>query len=123
MADTALTVSIIERHAAAFARGDVPGIMADYADDAVLMTKATGVLHGKAAIEGLFTMIFANLFPPATTEIKFEPALAEGGCGLLHWTAETPQLRATGGFDSFFVHNGKIVAQAGGVDIQPRETA
>jgi uncharacterized protein (TIGR02246 family) len=112
--------AIIERHTTAFRAGDVPGLLADYAKDATFLTKGPGVLRGSDAIRGLYEMVFAHVFPPSTTVLVFEPPLVAGNVGLLHWSATTPTTRTQGGFDTFFIHDGKIVAQTGGVEIIPR---
>jgi uncharacterized protein (TIGR02246 family) len=112
--------AIIERHTNAFRSGDVRGLMADYAKDAVFLTKGPGVLKGTDAIRQLYDMVFRDVFPPSTTTLVFEAPLVAGNVGLLHWSATTPTTRTQGGFDAFFVHDGKIVAQTGGVEIIPR---
>jgi uncharacterized protein (TIGR02246 family) len=112
--------AIIERHTNAFRSGDVSGLIADYAKDAVLLTKGPGVLKGSDAIRQLYEMVFRDVFPPSTTKYVFEPPLVGGNVGLLHWSATTPTTRTQGGVDAFFVHDGKIVAQTGAVEIIPR---
>ena len=57
------TEKTLLRHWHAFGAGDIEAIMADYADDAVLITP-DGALKGHAQIRSLFAQIFANMFPP-----------------------------------------------------------
>jgi hypothetical protein len=55
---------IVDRHVAAFKRGDVPALVADYADDAVVVTKPTGVVRGKDSIGRTYASILKDVFPP-----------------------------------------------------------
>jgi hypothetical protein len=111
--------AVVSRHIAAFKSGDAAAIAADYAENAILLTKATGPVSGREAIRQTFAAIFGSVFPPATTSMQFEPLLAAGEIGLLHWTAITPNIRTVGAFDSFVVRHGKIVAQTGGGELVP----
>ena len=101
---------VVNRHMANTAKGDIDAMMADYADDAVVLTagKAT---PGKAAIRGMFE---GMLGPKATSKavIKATKVWEEGDVGFVTWemNAGTPQA-ATGG-DEFLVRNGKIEVQA-----------
>ena len=97
----------------------MPQLMADYADDAVMLNKQTGPLIGKAAIAAMYQYVFAELFKP--TEIDFHPEapIVSGNVALVHWSVTTPTLRTSGGFDTFVLRDGLIIAQAAGVDIIP----
>jgi len=94
----------VERHEAAAARSDVEAMLADYADNAVVL-QASRTLEGKPAIRALFTRMFPKGGP--APKIEVERIWQEGNVGLVSWHMGT-----TKGLDSFLVRDGKIAAQA-----------
>ena len=58
---------IFAHHAEALIAGDLDGIVADYADDAVFITPA-GVQRGKDGVRAAFTALLADL-PSASTTV------------------------------------------------------
>lgn len=101
---------IVARHVAAVAKSDVAAMMADYADDAVVL-QAGKTVQGKAAIRALFTRMFPTPAPGAapsgTAAMKVTRTWAEGDVGLYSWELPTAH-----GIDEFRVRNGKIEVQA-----------
>lgn len=97
---------IVNRHSAAGTAGDVDAMIADYADDAVLLT-AGGAVQGKAAIKANF----AKMFAPGAPKLNITPIKVwqEGDVGLVTWQANGGALK---GQDSFLVRHGKIEVQA-----------
>lgn len=95
---------IVERHEAAAAKSDVEAMLADYADDAVVL-EASRTLEGKAAIRGLFEGMFPKGRPGPKIEV--ERIWEQGNVGLVSW-----HVGATHGLDEFVVRNGRIVTQA-----------
>jgi hypothetical protein len=67
MAMTAQTLTVVERHWQALVRGDVPALIADYADDAILISGATGIIKRRSAIGELLEMFVSAIIPAATT--------------------------------------------------------
>lgn len=118
MSDSAVE-QLIERHKAAFVAGDVDGLMADYADDAVMVMKGAPPMEGAAAIRATYEMIFAQLFPPADTKVEFEPAIYAGDLVLVPFSATTSAVKTVAGQDSFVVRGGRIVGQFGGGEVVP----
>lgn len=103
--------AIVKRHMDAAAKGDVDAIMADYADDAVVL-QATGAAQGKPAIRAVFERLFpprpANAAPPpAGTGMQITRVWEEGDVGLVTWTSGP-----VSGTDQFIIHDGKIAVQA-----------
>jgi ketosteroid isomerase-like protein len=92
-------------------------LLADYADDAVMLSAPAGVLTGKDAIAAMYGPVFDGLFPPADTTLEVTAKLIAADHALVHWTATTPKVRTVGGFDAFVVRGGKIIVQAGGCEI------
>jgi len=113
------TRRIVRAHLDAWRNGDVRRLMADYADDAVLLSKHTGPLVGKAAIAAMYQHVFSEIFK--TNEITFtaEPVFVCGDLALVHWGVTSSTLRTVGGFDTFFLRDGLIVAQTAGGEIIP----
>ena len=108
---------IIHRHTAAGAKSDLDAIMADYADDAVVL-QAGKAFQGKAAIRPLFARMFpkrpaAGAAPVAAATGKARPSMKvtrvwqEGNVGFMTW--EMGPIHAT---EEFLVRNGKIAVQA-----------
>ncbi len=113
---------IVNRHIGA--KGDIDAIMADYADDAVVL-QAGRAVQGKAAIRTLFERMFpkrpagaADQAPVAVSAAGAAPATPrpsmkvtriweEGGVGFLTW-----ELGPTNTTEEFIVRNGKIQVQA-----------
>jgi len=104
------TEVILLRHWQAFGAGDVEAILADYAEDAVLITP-DGVLKGSAQIRSLFAQIFANMFPPDKTELNLTKQVVEGEIAYILWSGSSPYYNAPFATDTFVIRDGKIVAQ------------
>ena len=113
------TATVVQRHWAAYCRGDVAALLADYADDAVLITAMTGAVQGRAAIGAVFHSLFRDAFPVDSSRFTLELELVSGEIGFVKWAVETPVLRTRGASDTIVVRNGKIVAQTGVVEIEP----
>jgi hypothetical protein len=114
-AATLSPTDIVNRHVSS--GGNIDAIMADYADDAVVL-QAGKAYQGKAAIRPLFERMFAGrpATPPAGAAPAARPAgggmkvtrvWEEGNVGLMTWTAGP--MNAT---EEFLVEDGKIKVQA-----------
>jgi ketosteroid isomerase-like protein len=115
---TAATLALMERHWQALVRGDVPALLADYADDAVLITGATGVVKGRQAIGDILTLFVTSIIPPASTTFSLDLTHAEGTLGYIVWKAESATHRIAFSSDTFVLGDGHITMQtsAGSVD-------
>ena len=98
---------IFAHHAEALIAGDLDGIVADYADDAVLITPA-GVLRGKDGLRTAFTGILADL-PEATWNVPTQ--IFEGNVLFIEWSAVSAAARVTDGIDTFVFDDDHIVVQ------------
>ncbi|MGI4876285.1 MAG: nuclear transport factor 2 family protein [Janthinobacterium lividum] len=103
-------IDIVNRHIAAVARSDVQAMMADYADDAVVL-QATQARQGKAVIRALLNRMFPRPVPGApptgTAAMKIIRTWQDGDVGFFNW-----QLGSVSGTDEFLVRHGKIEVQA-----------
>lgn len=106
---------IVNRHIGA--KGDIDMIMADYADDAVVL-QAGRAIEGKAEIRKLFERMFPKRpqgadAVPAASEPAARPAMKvtrvweEGNVGFLNW-----EMGPTKTTEEFIVRDGKIAVQA-----------
>jgi len=109
----------VKRHTSS--GGNVDAIMADYADDAVVLQNGRAV-QGKAEIRKLFAAMFAprapaaapstgavpaQSGPPAGGGMKVTKVWEEGNVGFMTW--EAGPMHTT---EEFIIRNGKIAVQA-----------
>ena len=98
---------LFQRHVEALVAGDVDAVVADYAEDALVLT-ADGEFRGREAIRGVFARLVAAL-PDRTLEAQ----LAEfaGDALLLRWTADSSANTVPDGVDTFVFGAGAIQLQ------------
>jgi ketosteroid isomerase-like protein len=108
--NTEQTGKILLRHWEAFGAGDINAIMADYAEDAVVITP-DGLLKGNAQIRSLFAHIFASMFPPDLSSLNLTKQVVEGEMAYILWSGSSPRCSASFATDTFVIRDGKIVAQ------------
>jgi len=88
---------IFAHHAQVLVAGDLDGIVADYADDAVVIT-AEGVHRGKEGVRAAFTSLLGEL-PDATWDVPVQ--VYEGDVLYIEWSAVSEKTRVTDGVDTF----------------------
>jgi uncharacterized protein (TIGR02246 family) len=98
---------VFAHHGQAFGAEDLDEILADFADDAVVITPA-GVNRGKDAIREAFRQLFADL-PNAAWDVKTQ--VYQDNVLLLEWSADAEQARADDGVDTFVFRDGLIQAE------------
>ncbi len=98
---------VFAHHAQALGAGDLDGIVADYADDAVFITPA-GVRRGKDGIREGFTQLLADV-PNAAWELKTQ--IYEGDILFLEWAATSAATKIEDGIDTFVFRDGLIRVQ------------
>jgi ketosteroid isomerase-like protein len=94
---------VFAHHGEAFEAADLDEIVADYADDAVMITPA-GVKHGKDGVREAFAKVFADL-PDAVWHIK-NNTFADDVL-LQPWTADAAVSQANG-VDTYVFRDGQI---------------
>ncbi|MGY1690464.1 nuclear transport factor 2 family protein [Geodermatophilus sp. SYSU D01105] len=94
---------VFEHHVEAIGAGDVDAIVADYAEDAVLITP-DGVTRGRDGIRQVFTSLLGDL-PDAHWEVPTR--IYEGDVLFIEWTAVAEKARAEG-VDTF-VFQGDLI--------------
>ncbi len=98
---------VFAHHAQALGAGDLDGIVADYADDAVFITPA-GTKRGKSGIREAFTGLLADV-PTAAWELKTR--IYEGDVLFLEWAAVSSATKVEDGIDTFVFRDGLIRVQ------------
>jgi ketosteroid isomerase-like protein len=98
---------VLAHHSEALDAADLDEIVADFADDAVVITPA-GAKRGREGVREAFTQMLADL-PGATWSVKKQ--IKADGLVLLAWTADAAGSRADDGVDTFVLQDGMIRAQ------------
>ena len=114
----ASTKDIIDRHLEFFGKGNLKGILSDYAPGAVLFTP-DGPLRGADAIKPFFQALIAEFGKPGSV-FRMKQQFVEGDYAYILWTAETADNVYELGTDTFVVQDGKIVAQSFAGKITPK---
>lgn len=107
---TRSTGAVVESHLHCFGKGDLEGILSDYAPDAVLFTQ-DGILRGREAIRPLFVAMLAEFGQPGTA-FTLQRLFVDGEHACISWTAETAENLYELGTDTFWVHDGRIAVQS-----------
>ncbi len=115
------TETVIANHLARFAARDLDGILADYAEHAVLFTP-DGLLTGRVAIRELFVRMLAEFEQPGAT-FTLQHRDAHGEHGFIVWTAETAAQIYEVGTDTFCVRQGLIEVQSFTAKVTPKRSA
>jgi ketosteroid isomerase-like protein len=98
---------VFEHHLVALGNGDLDALVADYADDACLLTTDQTCV-GKAAIRAFFE----GLLPGFTNFVSTGSAVAVHGDTLVTaWSGESDAMSVQHGVDTFIIQDGKIQRQ------------
>jgi hypothetical protein len=98
---------VFAHHGKALAAGDLDEIVADYADDSVVIT-AAGVERGKDGVRKVFVKLLDDL-PDAAWDLKTQ--ILDGDVLFLEWAADSAVNRVDDGVDTFVFKDGMISAQ------------
>jgi ketosteroid isomerase-like protein len=110
------TEQVVQDHIMALIGGDMVKLMADYADDAVLLTLDGGFV-GKAAIQAFFEGTLKGM-----PNLEFSPGqtAVEGDTLLVTWSAESETVSIPQGVDTFVVRDDKIQRQTAWSPVVPK---
>ena len=103
------TQAVVNHHLQSFYAGDLHGVVADYAPDAVMIVP-TGVLRGVDEITPLFKAMIAEFAKPGAS-FDLQQQVIEGDVAYIRWVAETADNTYELGTDTFIVRDGKILTQ------------
>jgi hypothetical protein len=101
---------IVMHHLAAFAAGDLEGLLGDYSDTATVITPR-GTTTGKPALREMFGRMMAGPQPATQLTAKVFTNNVGYQIGYIVWVQNPGQPNERRGTDSFFILDGKIVAQ------------
>ena len=107
MAATRTPQEAFQHHVEALGAEDLDGIVADYTDDAILITP-DGIKRGKEGVREVFTKLTGDV-PQATWDLK--TTLFEEDILFLEWAAESAATRTDDGVDTFVFRDGMIRVQ------------
>ena len=107
---------VFAHHVEALGAGDLEEIVADYAEDAVLITPA-GVARGRGGIRTVFTQLLSDV-PDADWTLKTQ--IYEGDVLFLEWAADAGATFADDGIDTFVFRDGLIRVQTVRYTLQRR---
>jgi len=106
---------IFQHHAAALMAGDVEEFVADYDDDALIIT-ADGVLRGRDGVREFFIGMLGQL-PNPTLQVLTQTF--EGDVLFLEWTATSDKARIRDGVDTFLFRGDSIGVQTVHCTVEP----
>ena len=95
---------IYSAHFDALASGDIEQLLADYSDDAAIIT-GQGVLEAHSGIEAFYTNALQALPEP---RFAVTSAVYSDDAALVHWTAQSLAGRVDDGVDTFVFRDGNI---------------
>jgi ketosteroid isomerase-like protein len=98
---------VFNHHAEALGAGDLDEIVADYADDAVLITPG-GVNRGKDQVRAAFVQLLSDV-PNAAWNLK--TLIYEDDVLFLEWAADAGATLVEDGIDTFIFRDGLIRLQ------------
>lgn len=106
---------IFGHHATALMAGDIDGIVADYADDALFITPQR-VLRGKDGVREAFTTLLREL-PNAAWDVPTQ--VYEDDILLIEWSAVSEKSQARDGIDTFVFRGDSIRVQTVRYTLEP----
>ncbi len=115
--------ALLDHHVAAMKKGDLDGVMSDYADDAVVITphgvapgqkdvSGADVFAGKSTYRKLFATLTDKDHVPGnkTMQTRYEPLGPD--TTLMHWMQNKGTPNQVSGTDVWVVRGGKVMFQS-----------
>jgi hypothetical protein len=112
------TEEILNHHVSAFVETDVDEIMNDYTERSELLTPQ-GPVSGINAIRSWFEEIF-KVFPKGSS-LDLKQTITRDNVAYIVWSGESPFVSVPFGVDTFIMENDKIMFQALGAQIVPKQ--
>lgn len=126
----ATSQAVLDRHVAAMKAGNLDGVMADYADDALVIaphgiapgqTSVAGndVFSGKAEARKLFAVLTDKGHHAAMQSMTATYEQRGNDIVLMHWVQFKGQPNQASGTDTWVIRGNKVIAQVVAVDPAP----
>ena len=103
---------------ALFGKGDAAGLIAQYAEDAIVITPM-GVLRGRDQIKGMIDGIIGEFAQPGVT-FNLQTRNAEGDVVAFTWNAVTASNTYDLGAETYFLKDGMVEYQTFAAKVTPR---
>jgi hypothetical protein len=112
--------AVLDHHVAEMKAGDLKGVLADYAPDAVVVTppglaNASGVFAGPG-VRQLFSVLTDAKHVPANRTMTVRYETTAPGVTVMHWTQFPGSAQQVVGHDVFVIRGGRIAFQSVSVD-------
>jgi ketosteroid isomerase-like protein len=107
------TESVLDHHLQTFGAGDLPGLLADYSDQSMMILPNGAVLRGVEQIKELFVGLFAEFAKPGAS-FNLSQKVIEGEIAYITWSAETADNVYEFATDTFIIRGGTIRTQTVG---------
>ena len=107
---------VFQHHGEVLMAEDLDGIVSDYTEDALFITP-DGVLKGKDGVRQGFEKLLGDL-PGATWDLPTQ--IFEDDILLLEWKAESENVKADDGIDTFVFRDGLIRVQTVRYTVVPK---
>ena len=111
------TSEVLDRHFKAFLENDMELMMADYADDAILILPDTTYI-GKEQIKSSFTNAF-KMFPKEGSSLTMDKKTINNNIAYIIWHGKSPDWEVEFGTDTFVIEDGKIQRQTFAAVMKP----
>ncbi len=98
---------VFQHHVQALGAGDLDEIVADYSDDAFVITPS-GVNRGKEGVRAAFVQLLSDV-PEAAWDLKTQ--IYEDDVFFLEWAADAAATQVQDGIDTFVFRDGLIRVQ------------
>lgn len=129
-ADSATT--ILDRHVAAMKAGDLEAVMADYADNALVIAPSgiapgevdvagVNIFDGKANISKLFAVLTSKDNAAAMASMTSTYEFKDSDVALMHWVQFEGAPNEVSGTDVWVIRDGKVMSQTVLVNAAPAE--
>lgn len=106
MSHTRSAEEIFDHHGQALGAEDLEGVVADYAEDAILIVQGD-IYRGKDGARAVFTQLLKDV-PQATWSLR---TVFAGDVLYLEWKADSAARHVDDGIDTFIFSDGQIRAQ------------
>lgn len=103
------TKQVLDHHWEAFVQNNLDEVMADYTEEAVLITP-DATFKGLGQIRKNFEDAYQK-FPKDKTVFKLNKRVIDRDVAYILWQAKTPTFNLTYATDTFIIRNGKIIRQ------------